>query len=138
MSKLGFGDVAAKAIRIKRDFLRGGILLAKQEIAENFNNQSNKETSMAWNDVVRDVPPPILNVTGALKDDTTIQINESSAILTKDPIDKRGRGYASYHEDGENQYRSKSEFQREFVTHSLQLENEQIALLTELIDKAFL
>jgi len=137
-SKLGFGEVAMRIKKVERAFLQQGIKLAQQEFKSNFDSESNAESNEAWEDLTyRDVPPPILDLTGELKNQTTEgipEISDGKAVLTIDPIDpKKGKGYADYHEDGIGRNKK-----REFVTQSNQLTDKQTELLTELIDKAFI
>jgi len=136
-SKLGFGEVAMRIKKIERKFLEGGVKLAQQEFKSNFDSESSAESNEVWEDLTyRDVPPPILDLTGELKNQATEgipEISDGKAVLTIDPIDpKKGKGYADYHEDGIGRNKK-----REFVTQSASLENKQIELLTELIDMAF-
>lgn len=141
-NKFGFSDIARRAKIAERNFLLKGIKLAQEEISENFSSQSSKQSKKSWNELsYRNVPPPILDLTGELKGDALgnkPQIFGNKAVLTIDPIDERGKGYASYHEDGINQYKSKDEFQREFVTHSNELENNQVSTLIKELNNAFL
>lgn len=136
-SKLGFGS-------LKLDtglFFRESMTAAKEEFASNFENEENNETGQNWNKVKRDVPPPILNVTGALKDSATregdIKISGNTSSFEVSAIDSRGKEYASFHEDGENQHVSKEEFQREFVTQSDKLTEKQVNILIKIVDKMF-
>lgn len=140
MSKLGFDKLLSSFSNLEREFLTKGVKLAQREFEHNFESESNSESYETWNDVVRDVPPPILDVTGKLKNEATTNIpilSKGKAVLTINPIDERGREYASYHQDGENQYRSKEEFQREFVTQSEELTQKQVNLLEREADKFF-
>lgn len=140
-NKFNFRQVAQKMRQVERRFLNDGIKLAQQEMKENFDSESNKETGESWNSIsYRDVPPPILDLSGDLKGEALgnkPQISGNVATLVIDPIDHRGKGYASYHQDGENQYRSQGEFQREFVTQSQDLENKQVAELIRILDNTF-
>jgi len=126
---------------VERRFLQKGIELAQEEMKENFDTESNKETGSSWNGIsYRDTPPPILDLSGDLKSEAIGNkpiIVGNTGTLTIDPIDERGKGYASYHQDGENQYRSETEFKREFVTQSKELENKQVSLLINELDRQF-
>lgn len=141
MSKLGFDKVLQDMNGIEGVFLRKGMKISMIYFEKNFETESNTATGNEWNDVVRDVPPPILNVTGKLKEETTNEKNVAylgnKATLTIDPIDKRGKGYAEYHEEGINQYRSKSDFQREFVTEGEDMLDEIELMLINELNKAF-
>jgi hypothetical protein len=141
MSKLGFEKLLRDVDKIEKSFLKRGMKLVQKEIKTNFDKETNSETSKNWLDVERGVPPPILDVTGELKAQAThpsnIIYSKGKAVLTVDPIDIRGRGYAQYHQDGINQYRTKDSFQREFVTHSNDLENKHLKLLTDIVDNWF-
>ena len=140
MDRFGFNKLS-KAIQSSTPiFLEKGIKLAQEEMKENFESESNAESNQSWNEIsYRDVPPPILDLTGQLKEEALNNhpiILGNKGILTIDPIDSRGKGYASYHQDGENQYRDKSEFQREFVTQSEKLAQKQVNLLESLVNNA--
>jgi|ERR1700735_1101322 len=140
--RFNFRQVQTKMRTVERKFLVEGIKLAQEEMKENFDGEINSETGSSWNSIsYRDVPPPILDLTGDLKSEALGNkpvIVGNTATLTIDPIDIRGKGYASYHQDGENQYRSQGEFQREFVTQSKDLENKQVAELIRILDASFL
>ena len=131
--RFGF-NISSKQFKLaERNFISNGIKLAQLEMKENFEGETNSESGNAWNDIsYRDFPPPILDLTGELKNEAIGNkpiIVGNSGTLTIDPIDERGKGYASYHQDGVNQYRSKDEFHREFVTQSEELTNKQTNLL---------
>lgn len=146
-SRFNFKDVEKKMrSEVVPGFLNDGINLAKLEFAKNFESESNSESNEKWSELSpnyygRDPEDaPILDLTGKLKDEALNNrpvISGNKAILTIDPIDSRGKGYASYHEDGENQYRDKVEFQREFVTQSKELDEKQKRMLINKLDKAF-
>jgi len=139
--KFNFAAVSSALKNVEKDFLVKGIKLAQEEMKENFESESSAEGNKSWEDIsYRDVPPPILDLTGELKNEAingVPQISGNKAVLTIDPIDSRGKGYASYHQEGENQYRSKSEFQREFVTQSSSLTEKQVGLLENLVNNSF-
>ena len=147
-SKFGFGTSAGKASGLASNFLRGGIKLAQQEFKENFESES--AAGDPWQDLsYRDVPPPILDLTGKLKSEATekspeISVNGFSgkAVLNINPTDERGREYADYHEqdsNGEDGTKGDGDYgrnvQREFVTQSDFLYAKQEALLVSLLDK---
>ena len=140
-SKFNFSAVQSTLKSVEKEFLVKGIKLAQEEMKENFESESSLEGNKSWEDIsYRDVPPPILDLTGELKNEAingVPKISGNKAVLTIDPIDSRGKGYASYHQEGENQYRSKSEFQREFVTQSTSLTEKQISLLESLVNNSF-
>lgn len=140
MSKLGFNRDIINMRSAQKRFLRVGMSLAQKEFKRNFDGEKNSETGQQWDDVVRGVPPPILDDTGELKGNTLSSGNVSytsnsdfggTAVLTVDPIDKRGRGYAQYHQDGIGVT------ERAFITQSNDLTNEQESLLISLTDKSF-
>lgn len=141
MSKLGFDKVMMEMNGVERVFLKKGMKISMNHFEKNFDTESNTATGNEWNDVVRDVPPPILNVTGKLKEESTnernVEYSGNKATLTVDPIDKRGKGYAEYHEEGINQYRSKSDFQREFITEGQDMMDEIEVMLINELDKVF-
>lgn len=141
-SKFNFGSLSKQfQAKVERPFLDGGMKLAKDEFAGNFSTESNAETKNPWNDVVRTTSDPILDVSGRLKTAATkdggIVYGNKKATFNINPIDNRGREYAQYHQDGINQYRTKDEFEREFVTQSDDLNNKQENLLLNLINKLF-
>lgn len=135
MSKLGFNLVISKMKRLERQFLSDGMKLARQEFKFNFDSQSDAESNMLWHPVKRKVPPKILVNTGNMKSEAIrtgkITTLPGKMILTIDPIDIRGNGYASFHQDGEGR------IQRNYVTQSENLTNKQTNRLLDLLDKAF-
>lgn len=132
MSKLGFDKSIRKIGGSKRSFLRGAIVLARKEFKRNFDTESDSESKKRWDAVLRGYPPPILDVTGELRAQAVsggrLEFKLNSAHLTIDPLDERGRGYASYHQDGTPQMH-----QRRFVTQSEALSKAQ----QNLLDKTF-
>ena len=131
MSKLGFGQVERRMVRVERKFLTQGIKLAQKEFKENFNSESNSETGVDWEDWKIQHPGQnkILVKDGKLKDESLtnkpVIISSGStgtAILTIDPVDDRGRNYAAYHEESPSQGNN---IQREFVTQSSNLDIKQ-------------
>lgn len=141
-SKFGFSNLAKQfTSKIEKPFFDGAMDLAKQEFKSNFATESNSETNNPWNDVVRNTGDPILDVTGKLKSESTrtggIIYGVKKATFNINPVDKRGREYAQYHQDGINQYKSKDEFQREFVTQSDKLTDDQMKLLEKLANNFF-
>lgn len=141
MSKLGFDRVIRKMQSIENKFLRKGMKLAQKEFKQNFDGETNSETKENWAVLERGEPPPKLDVDGLLKANTisfgNVSFYPKKAILLIDPIDSRGRGYAAYHQDGINQYKSKKDFQREFVTQSEDLTIKQVELLENTTEDAF-
>lgn len=141
MSKLGFDRIIKRLDRAEKEFLTRGMKLAQKEFSKNFKSQSDAEKGTSWLDVERGVPPPILDVSGELVAEATspanIKFSKNFATLTIDPIDERGRGYAEYHQEGINQYRTKDSFQRRFVTQSSNLDREQKNALIIAVEKAF-
>ena len=140
-NRFNFSEIKNRMVSVERDFLTKAIDLAKEEIKENFESQSSLESGKSWPELsYREEPPPRLQLTGELMQESLNNkptIIGNQAILSIDPIDKRGKGYASYHEDGENQYKEKEEFQSEFVTQSKELENKQVELLIRELNKVF-
>lgn len=141
-SRFGFGSLAVRfKAAVERPFLEQGINLAKEEFKDNFDTESNLETQNPWNDVVRNTGEPILDVSGKLKSEATrsggIVFGNKKATFDINPTDDRGREYAQYHQEGINQYKTKDEFQREFVTQSDDLSNKQEKLLVKLTDNFF-
>lgn len=136
MSRLGFDRMLRNIRQINKEFLREGMKAAQKEFKQNFEFEVNSQTGQLWDNVVRSVPPPILDVTGSMKRAAIASGNVvylgNSAVLTVDPIDKRGRGYAAYHQEGTSRAP-----QREFVTQSNELTKEQESILDNLIEKIF-
>lgn len=126
---------------VETTFIRNGIELAREEMLENFESQSSKESGQLWPELsYRYEPPTKLDLTGELKNEVATSrpnVSGNKGVLVIDPIDEKGRGYASYHEDGVNQYKDKEEFQREFVTQSSELAEKQVRLLETLINNQF-
>jgi hypothetical protein len=145
MSKFNFRQVQSKLKRIERDFIANGIELARREMLDNIRNQSSKESGQPYPELTylldwKPKNPPRLVLTRALLDEIIFNrpvILGNKGILTIDPIDERGKGYASYHQDGENQFKSKEDFQAEFVTQSSELDAKQKTLLIGLVQSAF-
>ncbi len=145
-SPFNFGRVASKMRIVEKNFLTKGIELARDEMVKNITSQTSAESGKAYPPLTYLLnwkipkPPPRLILTGELFDQiktNRIQIIGRLGKLTIDPIDSRGKGYASYHEEGENQYKSKDEFQAEFVTQSTELSDKQEQLLLNETTKAF-
>lgn len=149
-SKFNFKQVATRMKTVERRFIQKGIKLAQQEMEENFDTESAKEIG-SWEDLVyRDVPPPILDLKGKLKD---AAINGKPVIvgnvgtLTIDPIDPRrvsgnfNGGYASFHQqtDSDGNIIGDAGFNkiREFVTQSKDLESKQVSLLISELNNSF-
>lgn len=132
MSKLGFDRSIRRIGGSKRAFLRGAIVLARKEFKRNFDTETDTESKKRWDAVLRGYPPPILDVTGELRAQAisggVLKFTINSAHLTIDPLDERGRGYASYHQDG-----TPKMHQRRFVTQSESLSK----LQQNLLDKTF-
>lgn len=141
MDKFGFNKVANAVRASEQVFLQKGVQLAREEMISNIALSNNQETGESYPPLsYREEPPQRLVLTGELLrevESNPIRVSGNHAVLTIDPIDERGRGYASYHEEGENQYKSKSEFQAEFVTQSSELAQKQINLLESLINSSF-
>lgn len=144
--RFGFGRVAGKVRSVEKRWLSGAVQLAREEMVRNIREQTNQESGVSYpalSYLIDWVPknPPRLVLTGillaAIRNNGIKFIGRSEAILTIDPIDSKGNGYASYHQDGENQYKSKSEFQSEFVTQSKVLDRRQRRLLIDELDKEF-
>ena len=147
-SKFGFGRIDTSGIA--RDFLAGGVRLAQEEWKGNFESESTNGES--WEQLTyRDVPPPILDLTGKMKDETvngkpSISVSGANgkAVLDINPEDERGRNYASFHEQkssgdtgeisGDGDYGHN--IQRQFLTQSEKLDLEQENLLERLTTAA--
>lgn len=136
MSRLGFDKAIVRAKQMQRPFLERCMKAAQDEFNRNFSSQSDAEKGEPWPPLSRIEPPPKLIKTGALRrqacDPSKIIYSLWKARLVIDPIDDGGRGYASYHQDGENQSKSVQEFQRRFVTQSSKLTDTQLYILRRL------
>jgi hypothetical protein len=136
MSLLGFDKLILQLEKVENKFLKDGMALAQSEFRSNFDQERDSETGTDWADVVRGVPPPILNVTGNLKSQTldikNVVFRKGSATLTVDPIDYRGKGYANYHMTG-----TRNMVARPFLTQSQVLIKRQKELLEALCDNFF-
>ena len=121
--------------KIEKRFLTKGMRAAQSEIRRNFNKETDSESGNAWTMVLRGYPPPILDVTGELRAQAlhsgNVVIMPHKAVLTIDPKDSTGRGYAVYHQDGVNVH------QRRFVTQSAKLTTDQTNILLNEIDREF-
>ena len=143
--KFNFGRVASVMKSVEREFLTKGVELAREEAVLNIESQVNSETGEEYPEITYIVaggvkPPPRLILTGDLFDEVKgnpIEVRGNEAKLVIDPIDERGKGYASYHQDGENNYKSKDEFQSEFITQSSNLAEKQVRLLETLVNNSF-
>jgi hypothetical protein len=133
VSKLGF-DIGLKAYTSqRRGMLREMMGAAQRTFDQNFENES--VDGRVWEDVVRDMPPPILDVTGQLRGNVVakgnVQVAGDSATLTVDPIDKYGRGYASYHQEGTDRAP-----QREYMRQTNDLTDEQVEIIADTFNRA--
>lgn len=132
MSKLGFNKAIANYTKMEQAFFRRGMRAAQQEFKRNFDTESDAETGRSWDMVLRGYPPPILDVTGQLRAEAlsskNVKIYRGKAVLTVDPIDGRGRGYAAYHQDGDGVN------QRKFLTQSTNLTRVQTNILLDCFD----
>lgn len=131
----GFGTAMNRMQAQGKTALREMMDAAQKEFGENFDTES--AGGKPWDDVVRDVPPPILDVTGELRGHVeakgNVAIMADKAILTVDPLDSRGRGYAEYHMEG-TPYMP----QREFIVQTDSLTAEQEDIILNTIENAFL
>lgn len=148
MSKLGFDKILNNIHLIEKNFIKDAMNLAIKEFNHNFKTERNSETGINWEKTIRPNPPKILDVTGTLKNKTTLAIStlkiENSvfykkvkATITIDPIDDRGRGYARYHQEGFKHTSGKFVVARKFVTQSLKLTLEQKRILEISTDRVF-
>lgn len=135
MSLLGFDKLLSRLESVEKEFLVSGIRLAQYEFKKNFDTESDSETDTHWHPVKRKTPPTILVKTGEMKSQAVrtgrVVYSRGSAVLTIDPIDRDGRGYAAYHQDGDGVS------ERPFVTQSADLTNKQEQALLNILDKFF-
>lgn len=139
-SKLGFGELLGYFKVAENDFLMEGAELAKEEFNKNFDSKSDKGDDEGfggeWAPLIsRNEPPPMLELTGRMREktvDSPIQIGNGFSLFIIDPIDKRGRGYAEYHDQG-----TQNMPQRRTIVQSKDLDFKQLNALMRNIDKAF-
>lgn len=139
-SKLGFGDLLSQLKIAEKEFLKEGIQLAKTEFNENFDLKEDKGDEKGgaetWEPLkYRREPPPILQLTGNMRDKTVsapIQYGSNFAFFIIDPLDKKGRGYASYHDTGTNKMPA-----RRTVVQSSELDFKQLNALMNILDRVF-
>lgn len=142
MSKWGFDRILRKLPQIERRFFTEAIKAAqKSEFKLNFSANKDNETNVSWNPVLRAVPPPILDVTGKLKAEAIskgkVVILPRKGILTIEPIDSRGRGYASYHQKGFTHKSGTFVEARPFISQSANLIRIQKAILLKIVSQTF-
>jgi hypothetical protein len=141
MSLLGFNIVINNLKASTKPMLKEMMDASKKEFEQNFETESNTETGSAWTPLsestllVKQNPDNgILVDTGMLKNEATegkVIYTQNSSTLIVDPIDKYGKGYASYHMDGDGVP------ERDYLTRSLHLENEIEDIAMKYIDKSF-
>lgn len=142
MSKLGFDKALRRLAVAEKRFFVLAMQAAQKEFKTNFDTESNVQTGQSWDMVVRGYPPPILDVTGELRAETLSRKNISyfrnKAVLTVDPIDNRGRGYASYHQEGFTHKNGTEVEARKFLTQSRQLDRIQLNHLYDCAEWVFI
>lgn len=141
MSLLGFNIVINNLKNSTKPMLKEMMDASKREFEENFETESNIETGHPWQPLsqstllTKENPDNgILVDTGALKNEATkgkVVYTQNSATLIVDPIDKRGKGYASYHMDGDGVP------ERDYLTRSSHLEQEILEIAMKHVDKSF-
>ena len=99
--KFGFDKISKMMPQVRNNFLRGSIKLSQDEMLENFESESAHGKS--WIPITyREPPPPILDLTGKMKEESISGepvLSGNSAVLIIDPIDpSKGEGYADYHQ----------------------------------------
>jgi hypothetical protein len=144
MSKLGFDKALRQIARAEREFFQKGMKAAQKDFKKNFANETDSESGTRWHPVLRNQPPPILDVKGKLKkealDPANIKIYTGKAVLTVDPIDtdrKRPDGYAKFQQDGFRHASGTDVPARPFITQSAALTTEQEKILLDVTDKIF-
>ena len=134
MSKLGFGNLFLD----KNAFFIKAMEVAKDEFRDNFANEANSESGQDWQMVKREIPPPILNVTGTLEKSATragdVQVTGNTAKFEISAVDNRNREYASFHQESPSKGNN---VQREYVTQSEGLTDRQIAELDKVVMRMF-
>ena len=82
---------------------------------------------------MRNVPPPILDVTGKLKEavrNSEIKVLPYMLVLSADVTDNRGNHYANYHNEGTDRMDA-----RPFYKHSKELQQLQLIALKRMTGK---
>lgn len=141
MSLLGF-DIVIRNLRAdNRSMLKDMMDESKKEFKKNFDTETNQETNSPWQPLsestllTKENPDNgILVNTGALKNEATggeVIYTQNSATLIVDPVDKHGKGYASYHMDGDGVP------ERDYLTRSATLENNLKEIALNHLDKSF-
>lgn len=101
MSKFGFQNAPAVMSQLMAVSVQKMGDASVRHFLQNFDRES--WGSVKWQDVKRGVPPPILNVTGRLKQAVASGLRVVSYRrfqIEADPTDERGRSYADYHNTG--------------------------------------
>lgn len=142
MSKLGFNKVLNRLDHLERNFFTKAMSAAQKEFKQNFDTESNAEDNTKWDSLKRRTPPPpILQWDGNLKAESlkprNVVIMKGKAILTINPIDKRGRSYAKFHQEGFTHLQAGRIAPRKFVTQSSILTLTQKRILEIETDKCF-
>ena len=122
MSKFGFDRKAAAWHGIMQNAMQQVANKTRDYFIVGFNTES--WGSAKWQGVVRATPPPILNVTGKLKNsvqNSIVSVTSNRVEMIADPIDNRGRGYANYHNEGTPQMPRRSIMKQEERLTKLQL-----------------
>lgn len=140
MSKLGLNNLLKDFESLEKKFFDRAIKESKKEFRSNFNKERNHETDTDWDMVLRVYPPPILDVSGLLKNEVLNNKHKTFkgvAILTVNPIDERGRGYAKYHQEGFFAKNGDFVAPREFFTQSSNLTRKHKEILLDETHKIF-
>lgn len=85
--------------------------------------------SKPWKGVKRNVPPPILNVTGRLKRETAQSersVTASRVVLENNATDDRGRTYSGFHNEGTDRMVA-----RPFMKQTKELTEKQLKILRQ-------
>jgi hypothetical protein len=134
MSKLKLNLIA--------NFIRSDMRSAMQEMAEasrnefvgNFDRQAFD--GVAWAPLkYRQEPPPKLDVTGQMKENTQNSIKSVSsnrAVLENTSIDDRGRSYAAWHNTGNSVHPA-----RPIMLHTETLTQKHLSILSKWTGKAW-
>lgn len=109
MSKFGFD----KKARILPAIMKAAMTRLANETRDYFVMGFVAESwgSQPWKGVKRVVPPPILNVTGRLKQktqDSIKSVTRNKVVMENTATDDRGRHYSDYHNEGTDRMAARS------------------------------
>jgi hypothetical protein len=134
MSKLNLPQVANNIQNVLRPAMQEMAEASRNEFVNNFDTTSFD--GVAWQPLkYRDEPPPKLDVTGQMKDNTRNSIKSVTshrAVLENTSIDSRGRSYAAWHNTGNSVHPA-----RPIMLHTEKLTKIHLAILSKWTGKAW-